>query len=246
MRHHLVQRAAVLMHFSPEFARRVYAGERVPLVDDEERALLCRVDARAFRTDPERPLRLLAALLEEYPVSAAVVGAPALHAFLSSSPFENAILRDRLVVDAFGDWLFARAGDVAQIELAVALARRRRARRGRGIARAPGVEVARTAAGTLAFYARALASLGARPHEAVARGGRVEAPPEPAEREHVLVAGAEVSLCGEALFSLLSWAREGRERAALVDEARRLGADDEAAALVDDLVKDGLLASSGV
>src|SRR4051794_7594880 len=102
MRPRVVQRAAVLMHFSEKFARAVHAGP-VRGVDDDERALLTRVDARAFRTDPERPLRLLAALLDEFPVSAAVVGASALPAFFASSVFENAVLKDRLIADAFGD-----------------------------------------------------------------------------------------------------------------------------------------------
>ncbi len=252
MRPSVVQRAAVLMHFDASFADDVRAG-RARGLDDDERALLCRVDARAFRTDPERPLRLLATLIEEYPVSCAVVGAGALGAFVRSSPFRHAVMTDRLVVDAFGDWLFPRAGAVAQIELAVALARRRRRRRGMGgvddrLARAPGVELARVPAGTLAFYARARARLAAGAaslQEAVARGARVEAP-EPVWDEQGLehlLATPDVAPCAEPLFALLAYAREGRERAALVDEARQLGADEEAEALIDDLVADGLLAT---
>jgi hypothetical protein len=51
-----------------------------------------------------------------------------------------------------------------------------------------------------------------------------------------------VSTCAEPLFALLSFAREGRKRQDLVDEAARLGADDDAAAVVDDCIGDGLLA----
>jgi hypothetical protein len=256
MRPRILQRAAVLMHFDEGFANLVYDGAAAPPLTDDERALLRRVDRRAFRTDPERPLRLLAALLEEYPVSCAVVGVGALSQFFATSVFKNAIMKDRLVVDAFGDWLFARAGGVAQLELAVALARRKRRRRNpagsaAAVARAPGVELARVPLGTLAFYAAArdaLARQASQPlHEAVARGARVHAaPPSTAEdalaQEH-LVASPDVAPCSEPLFALLSFAREGRSRDALVAEARALGADDDADALVDDLVKDGLLAA---
>ena len=246
MRPRVVQRAAVLMHFSPKFARAVHAGPVRGLVDDE-RALLTRVDGRAFRTDPERALRLIAALLEEYPVSAAVVGAGALPAFIESSVFENAVLRDRLVADAFGDWLFARAGAVAHLELAVALARRRRRRRGDPgeLARGAGVEIARVPAGTLAHFVAAREALGANAHESVARGARVAPAPDASAMEHVLVvdgpAGPDLATCAEPLASLLAFAREGRARAHVVDEAERLGAGDDAAELVDELLSDGLL-----
>ena len=250
MRPRVVQRACVLMHFDECFARDIYAAGAAWLRDDEL-ALLRAVDPRAFRTDPERPLRLLAGLLEEYPVSAAVVGVEALHAFIGSAPFRHAVLRDRLVADAFGDWLFARAGAIAHIELGRAMARRRRHRRGTGIARAPGVELARGPAGTLACYVDALARLGERAHDKVAAGARVDAPDAPAVsadddapgQEHILVVHGAVSLCSEPLFALLSWARDGKARDAVVHEAARLGADEDAAELVADLCDEGLIAS---
>ena len=39
------------------------------------------------------------------------VGTHTVRAFVATSVFENAVLKDRLLADAFGDWLFARAGD---------------------------------------------------------------------------------------------------------------------------------------
>ena len=255
MRPDVVQRVAVLMHFDAAFAREVFGAAHHSALADDELALLQRVDPRAFRTDPERPVRLLAALLEEFPVSCAILGAPALGAFTSSSLFRNAILRGRLVADAFGDWLFARVGGPAQLELATALARRRRRRRapphGReaGVgalwARAPGVELAKVPAGTLAFFVDARARLGPRAHEAVAAGARAHAPPHAGLEELLVVDGADgpdIAPCASALFSLLSFARDGRTRAELVTEAARLGADDDAAGVVDDLVADALLA----
>jgi hypothetical protein len=263
MRARVVQRACVLLHFDERFAAELFDPDKpAPAwLESDELALLRRADPRGFRTDPERPLRLLAALLEELPVSCAIVGREALSGFLSSSVFRGAVLRGRLVVDAFGDWLLPRAGATAQLEQAIALARRRRQRRGPGIARAPGIELARVPVGTLAFYAEARARLGAAgaPHEAVARGARLSPPDEGAggpgaglehPLEHLLVEmppaaraaeGPAVGPCAGALFSLLAWAREGRARAALIEEARRLGADDAAAEVIDGLLDDGLL-----
>lgn len=269
MRPEIVQRAAVLLHFDPGFAEALHDRER-PLpgwLAPDEAALLRRADPRAFRTDPERALRLLAALLEEYPVSCALLGREALPAFISSSLFHNAVVRGRLVVDAFGDWLLPRAGGAAQLEHAIALARRRRRRRGAGIARAPGVELVRVPAGTLRFYAEARRQLGPSPRDAVAHGARLESAPDMEGLEELLVeqgpvrgpalaeerlealealeAGPSVAPCAAALFSLLSFAREGRPRDLLVDEARRLGADDEAHEVVTELIDAGLLAPTG-
>jgi hypothetical protein len=253
MRPHVVQSAALLCHFDESFAKDLYAGLTPTWMTHDEAALVKRTDPRAFRTDPERPLRLLAALLEEFPVSCAIVGRKALPAFVSSALFRGGVVKGRLVVDAFGDWLLPRAGATALLELAIALSRRRRPRRSRvdgGLARAPGVELARVPEGTLAHYAQARARLGDKPHEAVAHGRRVDAgpaaePTAPAMEELLVEDGPEgpgVSTCAAALYSLLAYAREGRARDDLVEEARRLGADDEAAEVVDGLVADGLLA----
>jgi hypothetical protein len=250
MRPHVVQAACVLLHVDERFATSLFARDPKaphPWLLPDELALLLRMDPRAFRTDPERPLRLLAALLEEFPVSCALAGPERWQAFTSSSLFHNAVVRGRLVVDAFGDWLYPCALGAAQLELAIALARRRRPRRGTELARAPGVEVARVPAGALALLQAGRASLGPVPHEAVARGARLQAPAHlPDVLECLLVVdgadGPQISPCSDELFSLLSFAREGRTRAALVDEAARLGAGAEADAVVDDLIRDALLA----
>jgi hypothetical protein len=260
----VVQRTIVLLTFDPRVVAALHAHRGLPWLRDDEAALLLRVDARAFRTDPLREARLFAALLEELPVSCAIAGVDVARGFFRSQPFQHAILTDRLVVDAFGDWLLPRAGGTAQLEQAIALARRRRPRRWHGgpdeWARAPGVELARVPAGTLASFASARASLTAQAgvhgtvHELVAGGVRVATPDDGPGLEHVLVvdvagsthqdggAGPSCATCADALFALLSFARDGRSRAALEDEARRLGADDEAAALIDDLAGEGLLA----
>lgn len=247
MRPGVVQRTAVLLSFHAPLVDELHGKRTLPWLHNDEAALLLRTDARAWRTDPLRSTRLLATLLEELPVSCAVVGVDVVRGFFASKPFQHAVLHDRLIVDALGDWLLPRAGAVAQLEQAVALAQRKRPRRRLrhvgDLARAPGVEVVRVAEGTLNFLARAHAALGAKPHDAVANGARVDAPPEPMHGalEHVLVVGGALSTCAEPLFALLSFARDGRARGAVIDEARRLGADDDAEELVDDLVDDGLL-----
>lgn len=247
MRAEVVQRTAVLLSFHAPLVDELHGRRALPWLHEDEAALLLRTDARAWKTDPLRATRLLATLMEELPVSCGVVGVDVARGFFASKPFQHAILHERLVVDALGDWLLPRAGAVAQLEQAIALARRKRPRRRLrhpgDLARAPGVEVARVAEGTLAFLARARASLGAKPHETVAQGGRVEAPSEPMHGplEHILVVGGALSTCAEPLFALLSFARDGRPGAAVVDEARRLGADDDAEELVADLIGDGLV-----
>lgn len=252
VRPHVVQQAVVLLHFDERFAATIASSTQPSWLTAEEIALLRRTDPRAFRTDPERPLRLLAVLLEEFPVSCAIVGRDRLREFISSELFHGAIRKGRLVVDAFGDWLFPRAGGIAQLEQAVALARRRRPRRGQGFARAPGVELARVPAGTLIFYVDARKTLGATPHEAVAQG-RTLAPPADgpglesllveAEREEAGQQGPSVAPCADELSALLSFARDGRSQAELIDEALHLGAGEDAAEVVDGLITDGLLAA---
>lgn len=251
MRPVVVQRTVVLLSIHTKLMDDLVAHGTLPWLHDDEAALLRAVDPRAFRADPLRATRMLANLIEEMPVTCAVVGVDVARGFFASKPFQHTILHARLLMDAFGDWLLPRAGAVALVEQAICMARRMRSRRRAPqvdsshdpvIGRAPGVEVARVAQGTVAFLAEARARLG-DPHEAVARGARVTAPIEPVggPLEHVLVVGSEVSTCAEPLYALLSFARDERTRTAMIEEARQLGADDDAASLVDDLVRDGLL-----
>jgi hypothetical protein len=76
----------------------------------------------------------------------------------------------------------------------------------------------------------------------VANGARVTPPRDEDGAHFVLVDHGAIATCAEPLHALLSFARAPQPKGAVVDEARRLGADDDAAELVDDLVKDGLLA----
>ncbi len=259
MRPKVVQRTVVLMSFDDSIAVELQRQRGLPWLDEEESALLLAVDARAFRTDALRTTRLFAALLEELPVSVALTGVEVARGFFTCKPFHHAILTDRLLVDAFADWLLPRAGPTALLEQAIALARRHRARRRLrlgALARAPGVELARLPTGTLASFAASRADLQVRAgevplHEAVAAGARVPAPVEQAGLEHVVVidaidgargaAAPGCSVCADDLFSLLAFARDGRSRVDVIQEARRLGADDDAQELVDDLVGEGLL-----
>lgn len=266
-----LQRAIVLLHHDARFAADFFGPGLLPTpLSPEERALLLRADPRAFRTDPERPLRLLAALLEEFPVSCALLESPgaapwrgqdaqrdpagrppaqAWLAFPSSREFREAIWRGGSFFRAFAAWLAPHVGPFARLEEALACVRRRFSRPGQGIARASHVEVLAVPTGTLSAYAAARAQLGATPHEAAARGIAVSLPPPGPGGEFVLVAaegeqGPTLSPCSEALHDLLAGGDEARPREAWVAQARALGAGDDAPALIDDLLEEGLLSAA--
>jgi hypothetical protein len=246
-------RWAVCMHYDRAFAVDVVGG-RVDAaalgVAPAAAQLLRDVDARAFQADDERAARTLAALLDEAPVSAAVVGRAGLLGFFASALFRSAVVEGRLLVEAFCDWLESCAGPTARLERAVALARRQRAQAcpPGSVVRCAGVDVVALPAGTFAHWAAARASLGgdaAQLAAAVAHGARV-APVvvDGSEPEHVLIdAAGGVAPCAEGLASLLRAAGAPTGRAALTETAAALGAGDEAAVVIDELIAEGLLAA---
>ncbi len=141
-----LQRIMVRMLFDPAYATRVVEQPRDALagedLTEEERSWLGRPDPRAWRTDPERPLRTLTVLLQEFPAAAALVvaaaGAEPLRAFFASPGFHKVITRRGSAAMAFGDYLVELAsgesiGDPRIAPLALleaAIARLRRSYRG--------------------------------------------------------------------------------------------------------------------
>lgn len=144
MSHIALQRVMVRMLYDPRFASRVLRDPENELPGEgltaEERGWLLRPDPRAWRTDPERPLRSLTALLQEYPASAALAvtsggGADAILRFFASPAFHRVIQERGSMALAFGDYLAemvatgeARDGRVAPLavlEQAIAGLRRR-------------------------------------------------------------------------------------------------------------------------
>lgn len=198
----------------------------------------------AWRTDPTRPGRVLAALADEFPATLALVPERAA-TFFAGPAFHAAVQERGSLASAFADHLAcdggARVRAIARLERVIAEVRRagRPVRVPLGWVRlAPRAVVVRVAAGAPAL----LAAL---------RTGQRGAAVGPSEEAVLVLAppgGGEVTIEGlePGLARLLDYAAGGGPRAALVAEARRLGAEaDEAEAIVAGLVADGLLVGAG-
>lgn len=245
-----VQQALVAMLFDPGFAARVRAGS-VPELSERERALLGEVDPRALATDPHRVARAVHVLVEELPVTAAVLGVEAVEGFFTSEVFRAGLFARAAMTASFGAWLGERAFGVGRLEVAMAALRRPPAPTGPGIACSPRVRGLVVPANTLAFYLRVKGELQPHPVHALAHwGGRPRPSPPRRGTEGLLVerradGSLDLGTASAPLVRLLMFAEEPASRVAVEVEAVRLGAaPHEAAELVDGLVADGLLCAS--
>lgn len=236
------------MLVDPAYQERIYSDRPIPGLTAADRALLTAVDRRAWNTDPLRRARLVQALLEEFPVTTAVVGVPAVDAFFSSAGFRSMLECRGSMALSFADWIRGRSGDIAALEGAIA-----RARRGRdpalspGLQTAPGVIPVTVQGGTLSFMQQAMASLGPTPTQGIAQGVRLSAPATSSVREHLLVeadpAGqVNISPCDRGLVALLAACAKPTTKTQASRHARRLGADPaDAGDIVQQLLSEGLL-----
>lgn len=244
-----VQRVIVRMLYDPALVELIYSGGLLPELSFAERELITQTPRGAWGTDPYRRSRTLQALIEEYPVSAAVAGLGRLDAFFSSPNFHRAIQSRQRLVWAFATWLEPLAGPVVVLERAVAEARRDRPRRLAGgmMVRAPGIRSVSVPVGALARFEAIRASLGRDPVATLTRAGPVPLGAFGPETEWVLTerqADGAISLgtCAEALGMLLAYAGAPRAQEDLLAEAGRLGADPgEEAEVVEGLIAEGLL-----
>lgn len=249
-----VQHALVCMYFDPEYAAAVRGNASLPELGERERELLRDVDPRALATDELRRARAVHAIVDEYPVTAALLGLDVVDRFFSSPAFRSCVFERGSMALAFGRTYVdshRRVQGVAAIETAMARARRgerlRDPKPGE-LACAPGVEPIVAAAGMLAFYERLRERLGPVPLETLAKRRKPwpDVPPKRG-REYLLIeAKPDGSLAlGSAsreLVELLRAAVEPRPRDELASVAVTLGAEaHEAHELLDDLVGDGLL-----
>lgn len=243
-----VQQALVGMLLDPGYAARVRGAGPLPELSARERALLRAVDPRALRTDPHRRARAVHALVDEFPVTAAVLGVTPVESFLASEAFRAGVRARGAMALSFVAWVGDRAGGVGRLEGAMAAVRRPGAPLRGEVgcpARLRGVVVA---AGTLAFCSRVRARLGAEPVEVLARRRKPwhERPPR-GGLETLLVERREdgsidVGTGSEPLVRLLRFAEGGRTRAEVEAEAIERGAEPgEARELIDDLIAEGLL-----
>lgn len=276
-----IQRALVCMLHDPAYARRILAGGDVERSEhgeprgrgrddasgdrerDEDRELdrlnpdelelLRALDPRVLVVDPLRRARGVQALLEEYPVSGALLGVAAVDRFFSARAFRRCVFAGPAgsMALSFGTWLEDQAGGAGRLEAAIARARRRPPRAPQGdalIACAPGVVAVVVPAGTLAWTQRARERLGADPLRAIAalRKPWPQRPPRAGEEGVIAQAGGDgqVSLgtASLALTRLLLAADAPRRRADLEGRAVELGCDrEDAPGLIDDLRGEGLL-----
>lgn len=248
-----VQAALVCMHLDPAYAAAVRGPGPLPELRERERALLRDVDPRALATDRYRRARAVHTLVEEYPVSAALLGIPAVDGFFSTPAFRACVFDHGSMALSFGTWLADRAGGPGRIEAAAARARRPAPPAGAGLACNPRIVPLWAPAGTLEFHQRLRARLGADPVAALANaaGPARDRPPRSSRREPLLVEASpagEVSLgtASEGLVRLLLFAQTPRPRADLIAEAVRLGADSpsEADSMLSGLLGDDLLIAS--
>jgi len=247
---HRLQQAMARMLFDPDYVAAVRGGP-VEGLTEAERALLVRPDPRAWGTDRFRRARAVHALVDEYPVTTALIGVSAVDAFFSAPAFATTLARRGSLALDFGDWVRPRAGAIARLEQALARARRAEPRAGAGLATRPGVEALTMPGGIFAFYLEQRRSLGPDPAATLARQARPRTrAPEPAGDPDSLLlersddGQVQIGGASPALVALLAFATTGRPRREVLAEARRLGCDEgDDDALVTDLLAEGLLAS---
>lgn len=258
MKPRALQQAVVRMLFDPAYLAAVRGAGPVDGLGERERALLRRIDPRAFATDRHRRARAVQALVDEYPVSAAALGLPALDAFFGSPAFHACISRRGSMALAFGTWLEDQAGGPGEIERTGAELRRRPPPAPAPPAGAPHLLACAAhlaplivPAGSLAWYHAVRADLGPVPLAALAGAApRTGAPRRSAAHradEHLLLErqpGDTLSLgtASEPLVRLLRFAARPRTIKALGAEAVARGAASaDVPDLFAELLADGLL-----
>ena len=252
-----VQQGLVCMLFDPKYATRVRSPAALPELHPRERELLRGVDPRALATDDMRRARALQVLLDEYPVSAALLGLDVVDRYFASPVFRRCVFARGSMAHSFGrDYLGDRAKGVGALETAMVHARRPAPRPSPtaletatlALQRAPGIEALTVPAGSLAWYQRARQRLGPEPLRALAKLRKpwTQKPPRRG-LEHLLIEPAAdgslaLSTASAELVALLINAGTPATHAELCARAIELGAEaHESAELLAGLVDEGLL-----
>ncbi len=222
---------------------RALAGVEVTPI---ERRWLTDVTPAAWRTDRDRPARVLAALAEEFPLTSRLAPARA-SGFFAAPEFHEAVQRRGSLALAFGAYL-GRSDDprvraLAALESAIAAIRRARPvaapTEALGLGLSPGAIVVSVPAGTLALTAALRAG---------DPGGGL-GPGEETVLAFASTPGGEVTLepLEPELRALLDLAAAGCTRDMLLAAARRHGAEaGEDREILDRLLSDGLLVGADV
>ena len=245
MSHLALRRLMIRMLHDPHLVEAIHADPARALAGEEidvaERRWLLATPRAAWATDPERPARVLAALLAEYPATARVAR-DRVADFFASAAFHRAVQERGSLAQALGEHLAGAPGPLgpALAQLEAAIARVRRAARAAPPSPPGSLRLAACAAllelprGTLAAFT------------ALRQG---EDPPALAPGVEALLAlrsapGGDVTVeeIPEGLAAILRTAQEPAGRDALAAVAREHGAEPgEEGAILDGLVRDGLL-----
>lgn len=241
-----LQRVIVRMLYDPAFADRVYE-EGAPEITAEERGWIVTADRRAWRADPHRRARSLAALLEEYPATAAQSGDPrALDAFFSSARFHATIRDGESLAISFGEWLAEEPSrrEIATLETAVARARRARRRKpGDRLALPAGAALLQTREGLLERYETVLRALGSDPVPALLeRKPPPDLPPWSNDLQWLLVVPGAIHPLPPPLARAVAPAGEPMTREQILTRLREEGAEEgDDVEILEELVRDGIL-----
>ncbi len=240
-----LQNLVVFAHHGCAFIDSYFASGALT---DDERACFRAVDPRAFRSDGERQHRIIAAVIAELPVSCAIAGLDAVYGlFHDVEGFGAVVLRRLPLVVRFAERLEGTVGDMARIEGAIARARRRQPR-GIGYVRAAGVEVVDVGEQALRQWQNNTSSLGDDVVGCIVGGQRLPRIGDDLLRVPLLIEPAEgafaIAGSSPSLSALLRALEAPSDEAGAIIIARQLGCDDddEARALLNDLLVDGLLA----
>ena len=263
-----LQRVAVRMLYDKPFLDSVYENAIAATADcdltDEEREWLRAPDQRAWRVDPLRRSRSLAALVEEFAVSVAVFvrsapGATArLDSFFSSEHFHRGMQEGASLARLFADWFAGQlpAPQHELLRLEASLARVRRERdAGRmssvesgAVVLANAVEVLDLTEGTAAAFSAVLGALrqGSIAERALDRNLDVPIFSPGAGREGVLVDGRSddprLELLSVELAQVLAIVSKPTKMRDFVVEAARHGAEeDDCRSILASFAADGLV-----
>jgi len=262
------------MIHDPSFADAVYDNPTGTLsglgLTDAQRAMLVRPDPRRYRIDTMRSARVLAAMLEEFKVSAAIVtlsddGVGSLRQFFETDYFHEAIQGRASLAPAFAGYLRQRATEtqarawacaVTDLEEAIALVRRAHPDEAPvhgPVTLAANTRILEVPEATLAIHCaitEALSRLGEGTAISALLHPNLRVAPLLSAmgdaREFLLVEGTEdgpaISYLTPELFALLRTANDGVSREALHQTIVSMGADDRTAvSLVTEFIDDGVL-----
>jgi hypothetical protein len=247
-----LQAEVVRLAVDPQARAALDNPKAFPGIPREDWALLQANDPRAYATDRHRRERLITLLAGECPVTVAALGLPLVDSWFSSEDFAHFLAGRGSLPVAFAASIAATnhhpaVTPFANLEAEIARTRREQPDPRPGIVKRPGLRFVSVPTGTLVRWSEARANLGDPVEAGVLLHQRRFYPERaPSGLEHLLIERDEhgqiqISTASIALGRLLCACEQPRPRPKVLADARRLGAGQEAAEVVDGLIADGLL-----